>query len=339
MKWYENRENDHDVVISSRVRLARNLEDYPFTTKLDHASSEKVAAAVKEAFTAHFDGELTFTDMADVGVNKQVLMEDHLISPDFCAESDLVRALITDKSENLAVMVNEEDHVRIQAVFPGFALDKAWELANKADDALNAGVRVAFDDALGFLTACPTNLGTGLRASVMLHLPAMSAYGYVKNLQALMQKIGLTVRGIYGEGSEALACMYQLSNQVTLGVSESDAIEKLRGAAEQIIAKERELREQMASGDKPNVADKLWRSYGTLRYARKLDTAEAARLISNVRLGEVCGLIPEAKKVNLTSLLMDVMPAHIAARFPEATTPEKRDICRASYIRSVWETA
>ena len=151
-----------------------------------------------------------------------------------------------------------------------------------------------------------------------------------------MTKIGLTVRGMYGEGSEALGCLYQLSNQITLGISETDAIEKLEGAVKQIVAKERELRAQMLSDKNGDTADKLWRSFGTLKYARKLDTAEAARLISNVRFGAVCGVIPEAENINLIKLMFSVMPAHIRAAFPDTSTPEKRDVRRADYVRSVF---
>ena len=337
MKWYDTVGNGHDVVISSRVRLARNLDEFPFAAKLDHATSKKVADKVVAALKNGLDEELTVTEINALGNAKNVLLEDHLISPDFCADSPLERVLITDKSNNLAVMVGEEDHVRIQSIYSGLALDKAYETASKADEALSKSVPIAFDDTLGYLTACPTNLGTGLRASVMLHLPAMSAYGYIKSLTGLMTKIGLTVRGIYGEGSEAQACMYQLSNQITLGISESDAIEKLEGAVNQIVAKERELRGQMTGSSSNDIADKLWRSYGTLKYARRLDTAEASRLISNVRLGAVCGIIPECKNINLVKLLFEIMPAHIVSQFPDATTPEKRDTYRAGLIRSVLE--
>lgn len=333
MKWYDKAGNGHDIVISSRVRLARNLDEFPFTSKLDHAASVQVCEKVSAALSGNLDISLTATNINSVGANKNVLVEDHIISPDFCAESPLEKVLLTDENGELAVMINEEDHVRIQSLYPGFELDKAYETAKKADEALSKNVSVAFDDNLGYLTACPTNLGTGLRASVMLHLPAMCAYGYIKNLAGLMTKIGLTVRGIYGEGSDGTACMYQLSNQVTLGISETDAIEKLKNAVNQIISKERELRQNMMQRDDSNLADKLWRSYGTLKYARKLDTAEAARLISNVRLGAVCGIIPECKDINLVKLLFEIMPAHISDRFPDATNPQKRDIYRASYIR------
>ena len=336
MKWYEINGNGHDVVISSRVRLARNLEDFPFTPKLDAETSEKIAEKVVSALKTGVCEELTVTDMRDSDTPKRLLLEDHLVSPDFCADSPLARFLVTDSSGSLAVMINEEDHVRIQSIYPGFALEKAYETASHTDDVLAESVSLAFDETLGFLTACPTNLGTGLRASVMLHLPAMSAYGYIKSLAALMTKIGLTVRGMYGEGSEALGCLYQLSNQITLGISETDAIEKLEGAVKQIVAKERELRAQMLSDKNGDTADKLWRSFGTLKYARKLDTAEAARLISNVRFGAVCGVIPEAENINLIKLMFSVMPAHIRAAFPDTSTPEKRDVRRADYVRSVF---
>lgn len=336
MKWYEIQGNGHDVVISSRVRLARNLEDFPFTPKLDAATSEAIAQKTVEALRVGLGEELVVYDMRAPETRKRLLLEDHLVSPDFCTETPLKRLLVTDKSGSLAVMINEEDHVRIQAIVPGFDLEKAYETASRADDALAESVTLAFDETLGYLTACPTNLGTGLRASVMLHLPALSAYGYIKSLAALMTKIGLTVRGMYGEGSEALGCLYQLSNQVTLGISEKDAIEKLTGAVKQIVAKERELRTQMLADKNGDTADKLWRSFGTLRYARKLDTAEAARLISNVRFGAVCGVIPEAESINLISLLFSVMPAHILQKYPDAKTPEKRDECRADYVRRVF---
>ncbi len=337
MKWYQTSGNGHDVVISSRVRLARNLEEFPFAPKLDGPTSQKIADKVVDALKSGLNEKLNVAKIHGKATAGRLLVEDHLVSPEFCADSPLERVLVTDESGNLAVMIGEEDHVRIQSIYPGLALDKAYETAARADDALCERVAVAFDETLGYLTACPTNLGTGLRASVMLHLPALCAYGYIKSVAALMSKIGLTMRGLYGEGSEAGACMVQLSNQITLGISEEDAIEKLNGAVAQIVAKERELRAQMLSEASGDTADKLWRSYGTLKFARRLDTEEASRLISNVRFGAVCGVIPEAADINFVKLLFEIMPAHIATRFPDATTPEKRDIRRADHIRSVLE--
>ena len=322
MKWYDKISNTDDVVISSRVRLARNLEGFAFPGRLDSDTSRKVALSVKQALEGKYAGELVFHEM-DKGTDTDVLVEEHIISPE----------LATDKDNNLAIMINEEDHVRIQAIYPGLNLEEAYRKANEADDAIISGTSVAYDESYGFLTSCPTNLGTGMRASVMLHLPALSAYGYIKSIVGLMNKIGLTVRGMYGEGSDARANMYQLSNQITLGISEEDTISKLKSAVNQIVEREREMRKKLLENPDSETRDKLWRSYGTLRYARRIDTNEASKLISNVRLAGVCGMIPEIKNKNLVKLLFEIMPSHIVSRFPDATDSNIRDKYRADLIR------
>ena len=331
-KWYDKIAATDDVVISSRVRLARNLEGNAFPQRLDSDSSKKVALCVKQALENAYGDKLKFTPM-NSDSEKDVLVEEHIISPDFANESDIYRALVTDKENSLSIMINEEDHIRIQTLHAGFELEKAYEKANEADNAIIKGCNIAFDEKYGFLTACPTNLGTGLRASVMLHLPALSAYGYIKSIINLMNKIGLTVRGIYGEGSDARANMYQVSNQVTLGISEEDTISKLKSAVLQIVEREREMRKKLLEDTKSEIYDKLWRSYGTLKYARKIDTDEASRLISNVRLAQVCGIIPEIKDKNLIKLLFEIMPSHIVSRFPEALVADLRDKYRADIVR------
>ena len=332
MKWYDNIKNTDDVVISTRVRLARNLEGYAFCDRLDKDSSKNVALCVKQALETNYDGKIEFCEIKPDNASK-LLVEEHIISPDFANESHLYRALITDKSKNLAIMINEEDHLRIQSIYAGLSLEQAYEAANKADDAIIKGADVAFDEKLGFLTCCPTNLGTGLRASVMLHLPGLSSAGYMKSIVNLMNKIGLTVRGIYGEGSDAMANMYQLSNQITLGVSEADTIAKLKSAANQIVEKERKVRQTMFDTQNNDVADKLWRSYGALKYARKIDTKEASQLLSNIRLAGVCGIIPECRDKNLIKLLFEIMPAHILERFSDSSNANLRDKYRADLIR------
>lgn len=334
MKWYDDIKSSDDVVISSRVRLARNLQDFPFPSKLDGETSKKVALSVKSSLEAHFPQTLNFSDI-DSKSDKRVLVEEHIISPEMCADNGLYKALVTDDACNLAIMINEEDHVRIQALYSGFNIDKAYKMANEADDAIMKGANYAFDDNLGFLTSCPTNLGTGLRASVMLHLPALTTFGYIKSIVSLMTKIGLTVRGLYGEGSEAQGSLYQLSNQVTLGISEEDTIEKLKSAVKQIVEKEREMRKKLLADSSPEILDRLWRSYGTLKYAYKMDTQEASKLISNVRLASCCSIIPECKDVNLIKLLFEIMPAHITKRFPDAQNPTKRDVYRANIIKEM----
>lgn len=336
MKWYDRIENTDDVVISSRIRLARNLSDFAFPGRLDADSSKKVALSVKQALENAFSDKLLFTEM-NKNSEKNILVEEHVISPDFAEETQIYRALACDEENSLAVMINEEDHVRIQAILPGFKLDEAYEKANEADDAIIKGCNIAYDEKLGFLTSCPTNLGTGLRASVMLHLPALSALGYIKSIVSLMNKIGLTVRGIYGEGSDARANMYQLSNQVTLGISEEDTISKLKSAVMQIVEREREMRKKLLENNSGEIYDKLWRSFGTLKYARSIDTIEASKLISNVRLAQVCGIIPEIKDKNLIKLLFEIMPSHILARFSDADGAHTRDKYRADLIRQFFE--
>lgn len=335
-KWYEKIKNTDDVVVSTRVRLARNISGFDFPGRMDAETSKKAAEVIKDALISNYDAKLEVSDINTL--NKSCLVEEHIISPDFSAETSLCRLLITDEEGNLSVMVNEEDHIRIQAIYSGFCLEEAFETANKADDAISKGVKLAFDEEKGFLTSCPTNLGTGLRVSVMLHLPALGAFGYIKNTIAMLNKIGLTVRGIYGEGSDAQGNLYQLSNEVTLGISEEDTIEKLKGAVNHVVEREREMRKKMLEGQTgAELLDTLWRSYGTLRYARKIDTAESAKLISNVRLASSCGIIPECKEKNLISLLFEVMPAHIVERFPDAVTPSLRDKYRADIIRQFLE--
>ena len=336
MKWYDKIKNTDDVVISTRIRLARNLKGFAFPSRMDSDSSKKAALGIKQALENAYGNKIKFVEMKG-DTSDNVLVEEHIISPDFTSETDIYRSLATDEENNLAIMINEEDHIRIQAILPGFDLDKAYEIASCADDAITSGTDIAYDETYGFLTSCPTNLGTGMRASVMLHLPALGAFGYIKSIVSLMGKIGLTVRGIYGEGSEARANMYQLSNQVTLGISEEDTISKLKSAVMQIVDKEREMRKKMLEDSKSEIYDKLWRSFGTLRYARKIDTAEASKLISNVRLASVCGIIPEVKDKNLIKLLFEIMPSHILERFPESTDASLRDKYRADLIRQFFE--
>ena len=332
MKWYDKIQNTDDVVISSRVRLARNLEGVAFPGRLDFDSSKRVALSVKQALENVYGSSLMFTEM-DAKSDRDVLVEEHVISPEFASDAGVYRALAADSENSLAIMINEEDHIRIQALLPGFNLEEAYRKADEADNAIISGCSIAYDEKYGFLTSCPTNLGTGMRASVMLHLPALSAYGYIKSIVSLMNKIGLTVRGIYGEGSDARANMYQLSNQVTLGISEEDTLRKLKSAVSQIVEREREMRKKLLEDTKSETYDKLWRSYGTLKYARKIDTDEASKLISNVRLASVCGIIPETKDKNLIKLLFEIMPSHIVSRFPEAVDAGVRDKYRADLIR------
>ena len=338
MKWYNDKRACSGVVLSSRVRLARNFCDLPFPKKCSPEELQKVSDTVKAALEKHSCERFNYISMQNLSpAERGVLTEDHLISREFCEGALHGRTLITDENNTLAIMVNEEDHLRIQSIMPGLDIAGAFERASGADDIISRGTRIAFDEALGYLTSCPTNLGTGMRASVMLHLPAMTACGQIKPLINLMTKIGLTVRGLFGEGSEAGGCLYQISNQITLGISEADAIEKLTNAVTQVEQREKQLRETLISGGGLDFEDSVCRSYGILCHARKLSSAEFLKLWSDVRLGTECGIIRDAEGVNLSKLLVEVMPAHIIRKDAGLENSSLRDAKRAEIVREYFK--
>ena len=229
--WYEVPGNDSDVVVSSRVRLARNLADYPFEPRLSQEQAKEICDKIRSVYG---DGWLC-TDFSALPVTeKRAYAEKHLVSPDF-AEKKMPGILLSRNSVH--IMVLEEDHLRIQSIYPGLALEEAWHDAAEADGLLDAGVNVAYTEQLGYLTHCPTNLGTGMRASVMLFLPAYTAARGIQPLTAQLSKLGLTIRGMYGEGSAAEGCLYQISNQITLGCTEEETIRKLETVVKQIVEK------------------------------------------------------------------------------------------------------
>lgn len=230
-------------------------------------------------------------------------------------------------------MINEEDHIRIQTLFPGFNLNDAWKLCSAIDDKLGEKFEYAFDEKWGYLTACPTNVGTGLRASVMLHLPCISMTKTINSLVEGLREIGLTVRGLYGEGSEALGNLYQISNQVTLGVSEEEIINKLNKVVYQIIQRERKTREYLKDNKTIELENRVYRSYGILSYARIMSSKEAMKHLSNIRLGWEMGLFKNDKFRNIFNLMIEVQPANIQKRFDRDMNDEDRDIARAKIIR------
>ena len=338
MKWYQDKHSDDSVVLSSRVRLARNISGFPFPKKCSAEKKQEICRVVKDAVEKYACERYNYIQAGSLSpVDRGVLVEDHLVSREFCDGDLSGRMLVTDENNTVCVMVNEEDHLRIQALLPGFDLEGAYRKAAEIDDIIEKGAPFAFDGKLGYLTACPTNLGTGMRASVMLHLPAMTSCGQIKSMVNLMTKIGLTVRGLYGEGSEADGCIYQISNQITLGISEADAIEKLAGAVKQIVEREEKLRNTLLSGGGIDFEDSICRSYGTLRYAKKMSSKEFLKLWSDVRFGVCCGIIKDLQNVNLTRLLVEAMPAHIIQKYSDAENPAGvsfRDAKRAEIVKN-----
>jgi protein arginine kinase len=335
--WMKGTGPDSDIVISTRVRIARNLRQQPFPLLATDSQAEAVVQKVSEAATRNgmraAIGKLDMVRMDDLNpLEKRVLVEKHLISPNL-AEESRKGAVLLSEDESISVMVNEEDHIRIQVFMPGFQLTEAWELGNKVDDLFEKHVHYAFDEKRGYLTSCPTNVGTGVRASVMLHLPALVMTQQINRMLQAVHQVGLVVRGLYGEGSEALGNLFQLSNQVTLGVSETDILSNLYSVAKQIIEQERVARQYLLNDSRVTLEDKIFRSYGILLHARKVESKEAAQRLSDVRLGIDLGMIPSVSPDVLNELLVLTQPGFLQQHAGQKLSPEQRDERRARIIR------
>ncbi len=331
MKWYEMNGNYKDVVVSTRVRLARNLEDYPFEPRLDDASAREIIERLEKIY----DKEHGYTAVNFQKLNETEALswcERHLVSPEF-ARKKTPHTLFANEERQTYVMACEEDHVRIQSVQPGLALEKAYENALTADELLDAGAKIAYNEKLGYLTHCPTNLGTGMRASVMMFLPALTGRNQIRSLQNQLAKIGLTIRGMSGEGTAADGCLYQISNQVTLGISEEETLEKLKEVIASVSENERKLRESLKKNEPVQLKDRVRRAWGVLRYAELLTSAELLRLYADVRLGVVTGFV-EADLTKLDTVLFEGMPATLTLSGGHKIKDSlSRDEARAAMVR------
>ena len=327
--WYTNFGPSGDVVLSTRVRLARNIEKIPFGIKMTSENRLKVTDNCKAALP-----DLKFIDLAAMSdIEKASLRECHLISPEL-AESNNNCGILVNEDCTVSVMLGEEDHIRIQAMAPGLDIKKCLKTANEIDDRLEEKVDFAYDASFGYLTCCPTNTGTGLRASVMVHLPALTESGSISSIIRSLSKLGLTVRGIYGEGSEALGNIYQISNQVTLGVSEEETVEKLEQIITELIAKERSAGLSIYENNKFRLEDRVMRAKGLLQNAYLMTSAEAMRLISDVRWGITLGIINNINHEQLSKALYASLPANITKTHNTASLAE-RDLKRAEILRTM----
>ena len=292
-------------MISSRIRLARNIKGIPFTGRMTVEQKKAVCTKVKEVASAIPGYKFDYIDMENVtAIQAGSMVEEHLISVEF-ANNREGEGLLLDRKHNVSVMINEEDHLRIQVLGRGEKLATLYETASEIDDALDEKLHFAFSEKLGYLTHCPTNLGTGLRASVMMHLPALHESGLINKIINTVSQVGLTVRGMYGEGSEPAGCVYQVSNQITLGISEKDTIERLEDIVRQIARNEAALREKML--ENISIEDRVFRSYGIAREARIMSSQEFMKLMSDIRLGIEGGLLNLDTKV-LDELCIKVQP-------------------------------
>ena len=329
-KWYIGGGEKNEVVVSTRVRLARNLEEYPFPAKLNVAGKKQVNELVRDALLGGCDEDLSYIEMESLTRAQAIsLAERHLVSPEF-ASSVSGRALLLSEDESVSIMLCEEDHIRLQVMEAGLALDKAYKRADSLDNAVSSKLQLAFDERIGFLTQCPTNLGTAMRASVMLHLPGLGKSGQITKIASTVSKLGLTIRGAYGEGSSPGGDMYQLSNQVTLGISEETALNNLKSIAQQLVAQELAVREQMLQSTV--WEDKIFRALGILSSARLLSADEFMQLASLVRLGAAQGLL-DISLEKLSELMVDMQPATINAREGKNLEPAQRDELRAKAVR------
>lgn len=329
-KWYLEKGDQGDIVISTRIRLARNLYDFPFPAKLDINGKNKINELIKGILFENDRKDFSYIEMKDLSRIQAVsLAESHLISPEFASKKD-GSALVLSSDESVSIMLCEEDHIRLQVMKSGLALEEAYDIADKLDRMIDGKVKYAFDERIGYLTQCPTNLGTAMRASVMLHLPALTRCGQMTKLANTVSKLGLTIRGANGEGSQPIGDMYQISNQITLGITEETAIANLKSIVLQLVSQERAAAAELVK--KPAEEDKIFRAYGILKNARLLSTNEFMELISIVRLGATKGLfdIP-IEKIN--ELIVSMQPATISASNPEAATPALRDAYRAKTVR------
>ena len=332
-KWFEKSGREGDVVISSRIRLARNLQKIPFPIRMNEQQKrqvrEQIVQAAKQS-TNETLRSLTYIDMEQVDKVEAVSMvENHLVSPDFISNTK-GRGLLLSKDNSVAIMINEEDHLRIQVMKEGMDLSAVYQLADRLDSALNDALHFAFDPELGYLTQCPTNLGTGMRASLMLHLPSLQQNGMIKRISEHLSKLGLTLRGTYGEGTEPVGALYQLSNQVTLGLSEKEAIENLERIVMQLVEEERNTRKTLMENIRRQ--DAAARSLGVLKSAKVLSTEEFMKLLSNVRQGVAAGVIQGIAFETLNKLMIQTQPATMMTVQGKQLSSQERDILRASMV-------
>lgn len=327
---------ESDIVISSRVRMARNIESISFPHYLDREKSEDVVDRVYKAINRGnlcLENEFKLIKMDEIDIiERSNYVERHLISPSL-AKNVSGGAVLINNEETVGIMINEEDHIRIQCLYPGLQLEKCFNMADKIDDLLEESIVYAFDEQLGYLTSCPTNVGTAIRTSVMLHLPGLGLTGYINGVINTANKIGLAVRGIYGEGTEYLGDIYQISNQITLGMSEEEIITNLKNVTLQIIQNERIAWEKLLDTKSIELEDKVYRSYGTLKNARLLSSKEAMQLISDVKLGVNLKLINGISIEQLNRLITIIQPGYLQKHFKSQLTGIERDAKRAQLTR------
>src|SRR6059036_2612032 len=322
------------IVMSSRVRLARNLKEAAFPGWAKKPERVRVLELIRPAVEALPDMKDAFSEAMDslTTLDKQILVERHLISREHAAKS-AGSGLVLNRDETLCVMINEEDHLRMQALRPGLQLRQAWTTIDQADSMLEKNLEFAFSPELGYLTACPTNIGTGIRVSAMLHLPGLVLAEQINPIIQSVNKLGLAVRGLYGEGTKALGNVFQVSNQMTLGEAETDIVERLNKVLAQIIEHEENARGTLLEKKPKSVYNHIGRAYGILANAHSISSKETMNLLSLMRLGVDLGLFPDLERWLVDELFIITQPAHLQKQYSDKLSAEERDVLRADMLR------
>lgn len=334
LNWYLQNGKDSDIVISSRIRLARNLEDIPFPTRFSKEQAKLVLQKMKE-ITPSIGYGLKFVDLNDLDdITKLSLVEKHVISPDFGANKNKLGAVIINDEENISIMVNEEDHIHLQVFSSGLELENLKNLAIEIDEKLDNMLSYATHEKYGYLTSCPTNVGTGMKASVMVHLPALTMTGNIEKILHIVNGFGMNIHGIYGEGTKSQGDIYQISNNQSLGLTENDIIKNLNIITEKVIEQERMARKYLAKNT-TDLEDKVYRAYGTLAYATKLSIEESRKLLSYVKLGTDLGIIKELDDSKVSKLYLYIQPANLQKHVGNTLNGYEREIKRPEVVKEI----
>ncbi len=332
--WLSGDGTNSGIVISSRVRLARNIANFPFPPVADQIQKEKVLSFVKSAINKNSSlrkgNLLVSAEVTDL--DRIFLVERHLISPEFL-QGKVFQGVYINKEETLSIMVNEEDHLRIQALQGGLKLKEVYGLASQTEEELGKTLKFDFDSEFGFLTSCPTNVGTGMRASILIHLPGLVLTREIDQVISHMTKSSMAVRGFYGEGSDVLGNLFQISNQNTLGKSEIEILDSISQVVEEVVGSEQKARETLYKDAKDQIEDKIWRAYGILKHARMLSSNEVMNLLSALRLGIGCGTISQVSFNQINEILVLSQPAHLQKYFNRQMGANERDTIRAELVR------
>ena len=333
-EWLRGEGPHHQIVISSRVRFARNLRDRAFPGWAKKTERTAILDLIRPRVEELAEMQDSFSELLQdlSALEKQVLVERHLISREHAAKG-VGSAVVMNRRQTLSIMINEEDHLRMQSIRSGLQLKQAFKLVDKVDSALESKLEFAYDQRLGYLTACPTNVGTGMRASAMLHLPGLVLSEMINQVIQAVSKIGLAVRGLYGEGTEAMGNLFQISNQTTLGEKEDEIVNRLTKVIETIIGKEHDARQVLIQKKSNTLWDQIGRAYGVLTFAHAMTSKEALNLLSIIKLGVDLGAFPEDRRLPIDELLIDTQPAHLQKTSQQKLNAEERDHLRAQIIR------